>query len=129
MTVVADASAVVAAIVSDRGEAAVARLAAQDELHAPHLLDLEVLSAIRRLYRTGLLAETGAVQARTKLGLLPVRRYPHGPLAARIWELRENLTVYDAAYVTLAEALDATLVTADGLLAKAPGSRCTIELV
>jgi predicted nucleic acid-binding protein len=129
MTVVADASAVVTAILSDRGGAVATRLAAEDELHAPHLLDLEVLSAIRRLHRTGLLAETGAVQARTKLGLLPVRRYPHGPLAARIWELRDNLTVYDAAYVALAEALDATLVTADGLLAKAPGSRCTIELV
>ena len=129
MTVVADASAIVAAILSDRSEAAATRLSAEDEMHAPHLLDLEVLSAIRRLHRTGLLAETGAVQARTKLGLLPVRRYPHGPLAARIWELRDHLTVYDAAYVALAEALDATLVTADGLLAKAPGSRCAIELV
>lgn len=129
MTVVADASAVVAAIVSDRGEAVVARLSTEDELHAPHLLDLEVLSAIRRLHRAGLLDETGAVQARTKLGLLPVRRYPHGPLAARIWELRDNLTVYDATYVALAEALEATLVTADALLAKAPRSRCAIELV
>jgi len=129
MTVVADASAVVAAILSERGAAAATRLSVEDELHAPHLLDLEVFSAIRGLNLKGLLADTAAVQARAKLGLLPVRRYPHGPLAARIWELRDNLTVYDAAYVALAEALEATLVTADAPLAEAAGPRCAIELV
>lgn len=129
MTVVADASIVVAAILSERGAAATARLSAEAELHVPHLLDLEVLSAIRGLHRKGLLTGAGAMQARTKLGLLPVRRYAHAPLAARIWELRDNLTVYDAAYVALAEALRASLLTSDAPLANAAGPRCPIELI
>jgi predicted nucleic acid-binding protein len=61
--------------------------------------------------------------------LLPLRRYPHGPLLSRIWELRDNLTVYGAAYVALAEALDAPLLTVDARLARAPGVRCQVELL
>ncbi|HEV8649284.1 MAG TPA: type II toxin-antitoxin system VapC family toxin [Actinomycetes bacterium] len=129
MTSVADASIVVAALLSEHGGAARTRLAAEPELHVPHLMDLEVLSALRVLHRNGSLSEHGARQARTKLGLLPLRRYPHGSLLSRVWELRDNLTVYGAAYVSLAEALDAPLLTADARLARAPGVRCQVELI
>jgi predicted nucleic acid-binding protein len=59
--------------------------------------------------------------------VLPVELWPYAPLAERVWELRENITSYDASYVALAELLDTTLVTIDGRLAKAPGPRCRIE--
>ncbi len=129
MITVADASTVVAALLSEHGGTARARLAAEPELHVPHLVDLEVLSALRTLHRNGSLSEQGARQARHKLGLLPLRRYPHAPFASRIWELRHNLTVYDAVYVALAEALGGRLLTIDARLAHAPGARCEIELL
>jgi len=126
---VADASAVVAALLSEHGGAARERLAVEPELHVPHLADLEVLSALGTLRRGGSLSEDGARQARHNLGLLPLRRYAHAPFASRIWELRDNLTVYDAVYVALAEALGARLLTADARLARAPGARCQIEVL
>ena len=88
-----------------------------------------MLSALRTLHRDGALSERGARQARHKLGLLPLRRYPHTPFTARIWELRDNLTVDDAVYVALAEALGGRLLTTDARLARAPGVRCDIELL
>jgi predicted nucleic acid-binding protein len=69
-----------------------------------------------------------AALALTDLAALPLRRAPHRPLLARCWELRDNLTVYDASYVALAEALDATLLTGDGWLARAPGPQCHVEM-
>ena len=98
-------------------------------LAAPELVDLEVVSAVRRLHGAGALDARRARLALTDLIELPMERAPHLPLLTRCWELRDNLSVYDAAYVALAESLDATLVTADARLARAPGPRCRVELL
>jgi predicted nucleic acid-binding protein len=98
-------------------------------LHAPHLLDVEVAQVIRRYAATGDIdGERGAI-ALADLADLPLRRYPHDLLLPRIWALRKNLTAYDAAYVALAEALDAPLLTRDRRLAGAAGHRAQIELI
>jgi predicted nucleic acid-binding protein len=98
-------------------------------LHAPHLLDIEVAQVIRRYAANGEIdSERGRV-ALTDLADLSLRRYPHDFLLPRIWDLRSNLTAYDAAYVALAEALDAPLLTRDRRLATAAGHRARIELV
>lgn len=97
------------------------------EAHAPHLLDLEVAHALRRLLRAGNLDATRAVLALDDLKELPLHRHAHGPLLPRVWELRHNLTAYDAAYLALAESLDCPLLTRDrGLAAVA---RATVEVV
>lgn len=98
-----------------------------ERLTAPHVLDLEVTSAWRRLVAARELDERRARLALADLQALPVERVRHGALLDRCWELRRNFTVYDAAYVALAEMLEVPLVTADGKLAVAPGSRCSIE--
>jgi predicted nucleic acid-binding protein len=98
-------------------------------LHAPHLLDVEVAQVIRRYAANG---EIGAERGRlalADLADLPLRRYPHDFLLPRIWDLRNNLMAYDAAYVALAEVLDAPLLTRDRRLAAAAGHRAQIELV
>ena len=92
-----------------------------DDLHAPHLLDVEVLSALRRLVRAGEVSAGRAGEAIEDLGLLRIVRHGHVDLAARAWELRQNFTAYDAMYLALAEALDATVVTCDAGLGGAPG--------
>ena len=98
-------------------------------LHAPHLIDLEVAQVLRRYAIAGqMTAERGRL-ALTDLADVPINRYPHGLLLPRVWELRNNLTAYDAAYVALAEALDAPLLTRDQKLAVAPGHRARIELI
>jgi predicted nucleic acid-binding protein len=111
------------------GDAARARLVRGSALHAPHLVDLEVLSVLRRQTGAGLLDERRAGFALQDLVELPLTRYPHIPFARRVWELRGNLTPYDAAYVALAETLGCPLVTADGRLARAPGTRCDVEVL
>ena len=126
---IVDASAVLRALLPGGEPALSDRLAAERELHAPHLLDLEVTSALRRLCRLGHLGEDRGRDAITDLMDLNLRRYPHEPLLPRIWELRKKLTAYDAAYVALAELLEAPLLTADRRLARASGARATIELV
>jgi len=98
-------------------------------LHAPHLLDLEVLHVLRRFERRGILHPSRAAEAVEDLLDLPLTRYPHDTLAFRIWELRGALTAYDAAYVALAEALGAPLLTRDAALASARGHRARVELV
>jgi predicted nucleic acid-binding protein len=127
---VVDASVLAPALADDGpdGDAARARLRGQS-LAAPELIDLETTSVIRGRSRAGHLDVRRAGMALTDLVALPLRRAPHRPLLARCWELRENLTVYDAAYVALAEVLDAVLLTADSRLANAPGPRCEIELL
>lgn len=100
-----------------------------ERLVAPHLIDLEVTSAWRRLAAAGDLDNRRAQLALEDLRSLRVDRVHHGPLIARCWELRENLTVYDAAYVALAEIMDLVLVSADVRLAGAYGTRCEIELI
>ena len=100
----------------------------EDTLHAPQLLDVEVLQALRRFVRKGDVGAERAREATEDLALMGVIRHSHAELIKRIWELRENLTAYDAAYVALAEALDATLVTCDRPLAAAPGHAARVEL-
>ena len=105
-----------------------ARLFGQDEtLHAPHLLDVEVAQVLRRYYLHRELSSRRAEQALDDLAALKLERYPHEPLLPRIWQLRENITAYDAAYVALAEALNAPLLTCDARLADAPGTAATIH--
>lgn len=128
MTRVVDASVVVAALV-DGGETG---QWAEDELlggrlAAPHLLPFEVANILRRAALSGELSHEAATLARAELQTLPVDLFPWWPLASRMWELRENLTSYDAGYVALAELLDADLSTLDLRLARAPGVRCTVR--
>lgn len=98
-------------------------------LHAPHLLDLEVAQVLRRYALAGDLEATRGVEALEDLADLPLTRYPHDLLLPRIWELRRNLTAYDAAYVALAEALAAPLVTRDAALASVRTHHARVELL
>jgi predicted nucleic acid-binding protein len=127
---VVDASVLVVALADDGpdGDRGRDRLRGES-LAAPELVDLEVVSVLRRQLVVGSLDGRRARLALTDLTDLPMARAPHGPLLSRCWELRDNLTVYDAAYVALAERLDATLLTADARLARAPGPRCPVELL
>jgi predicted nucleic acid-binding protein len=100
-----------------------------DDLHAPHLLDVEVLSALRRLVRTGDVPANRAEEAIEDLALLRISRHAHLDLATRAWELRENFTAYDAVYLALAESLDATVVTCDHPFGAAPGHSARIEVI
>jgi predicted nucleic acid-binding protein len=128
--IVVDAGVVVTALVDDEADGRVARDRLRGEsLAAPELLDVEVLSVVRRLASAGRLSPARAQQAIDDLVALRVQRAAHRPLVPRCWELRDNLTPYDAAYVALAEALDATLLTADRRLAGAPGPNCSIEVL
>ena len=129
--IVVDASVLATALADDDedGDFARARLSQDPDLHAPHLLDAEVLSALRGQALAGLLGNRRAGQALADLVALPIARYPHLPFASRVWELRESVTAYDALYVALAEALDAPLLTADARLSRAAGPRCEVELM
>lgn len=98
-------------------------------LHAPELLDLEVAQVFRRLVREGVLAAARAEGAIRDLLDLRITRYPHYILLPRIWQLRHNLSAYDAAYVVLAEKLGATLLTRDARLAAAAGHGATVEVL
>lgn len=98
-----------------------------ESLHAPELLDLEVAQVLRRYCAAGDLEPERAEQALADLADLAVTRYPHLPFLPRIWQLRHNVTAYDAAYVALAEALQAPLLTRDARLARATGHPATIE--
>lgn len=128
--IVVDASILASALGDDGsdGERARGRLAGE-RLFAPQLVDLEVASVWRRAARAGRLGGRRASQALTDLAELPLARAPHQPFMSRIWELHDNLTPYDAAYVALAETLEAPLLTADRRLARAPGVRCEVELL
>jgi predicted nucleic acid-binding protein len=94
---------------------------------APELCDLEVIAVIRKALLAGVIDERRAAMALADLAVLDLERVSHRPLLARIWELHENVTPYDAAYVALAETIEATLLTADRRLSQAPGPRCQIE--
>ncbi len=91
-----------------------------ETLHAPHLLDVEVAQVLRRYARSGAISAPRGAEAIDDLLALPLNRYPHDVLLPRIWQLRHNVSAYDAAYLALAEALRATLVTRDRALASAP---------
>jgi predicted nucleic acid-binding protein len=129
--IVLDASAVVSILLDPGSDAEPIRErieSPRESVHVLHLLDVEVLNVLRRQTLRGVLAEERGVTALQDLKNINLARYPHPPLLGRIWNLRKNVTAYDAAYVALAEALDAPLVTRDARLAQAPGHRATVEL-
>ena len=128
--IVLDASAVLELLLdSPKGQLVRARISAEATLHAPHLLDLEVAQALRRFEKTGHLGPERARGALQDLSEMPVERYPHNALLPRIWALRGNATAYDAAYLALAEALEAPLLTADRGMASVPGHRVRVEVL
>ena len=100
-----------------------------ESLHAPHLLDLEVAQVLRRREAAGALSPRRGREALLDLADLDLNRYAHDVFLPRIWNLRRNVTAYDAAYLTLAEALDAPLLTCDIRLAQAPGHRARVEVM
>ena len=128
--IVVDASVVVTALADDGDDGDRVRERLRGErLAAPHLIDLEVVSAWRRLAAAGRLDDRRVALAMIDLGALRIERAPHQPLVRRCWELRANLTVYDASYVALAETIDAVLLTGDRRLAEAPGVRCSVQVI
>jgi predicted nucleic acid-binding protein len=128
--IVVDASVLAVAVADDGQDGDHARAQLRGEhLAAPELLDLEVASVLRRQMRAGLIDARRASLALADLAAMPLQRAPHRPLLARCWELRDNLTIYDAVYVALAEALKASLLTGDKRLAGATGPRCHIEVL
>jgi predicted nucleic acid-binding protein len=128
--IVVDASVLVTALGDDGDDGDRARDRLQGErLIAPHLIDIEVTSAWRRLAAAGALDERRAQFALEDLRSLRVDRVPHASLVARCWELRGSLTVYDAVYVALAETMAVPLLTADARLAGASGPKCEIEML
>jgi predicted nucleic acid-binding protein len=100
-----------------------------ESLHAPHLLDLEVAQVIRRYWLAGELAPARGQEVIEDLSDLAIQRYAHRPLLPRIWDLRHNVTAYDAAYLALGEALDAPVLTRDVRLASAPGHIARVEIL
>jgi predicted nucleic acid-binding protein len=129
--IVLDASAIVEWLLRlPRAPVVDERLSRRHEsLHVPHLVDVEVAQVIRRLTRRGLADGVRGRQALEDLADLDLVRHPHDVLLPTIWRLRDNLTTYDAAYVALAEALDAPLLTLDARLAAAPGHEANIEVI
>lgn len=128
--IVVDASVVVTALGDDSHDGDRVRERMRGErLLAPHLIDLEVTSAWRRLAAAGDLDERRAQFALDDLRALRLDRVPHAPLIGRCWELRDNLTVYDSVYVALAEVMAVVLVTADASIAGASGPTCEIEVI
>jgi len=121
--IVVDASVVVELLLGTAaGRAAEGRLfGRRATLHAPHLMDVEAAHALRRYWLSAELDTARAAEAFADLADLPITRHEHALLLPRIWQLRDNLTAYDATYVALSEALDATLVTRDARLARGAG--------
>lgn len=129
--IVLDASAILEVLLATPSASSVlSRLSAPGEtLHAPHLLDLEVLQVLRRYAANGDITVERARQAVEDYLDFPILRYAHEILALRIWTLRDNVTAYDGAYIALAEALAAPVVTRDRKLAASRGHHATVELL
>jgi predicted nucleic acid-binding protein len=128
--IVLDASAVVEVLMHSSMRAVLSqRLHRTRLVHAPHVLDLEVASALRRQCTLGSLTQARAHQALEDFRKMRVLRHRHTPYLARIWEFRNNFTAYDACYLALAEALDATLLTRDRTLASARLQRGNVEVI
>lgn len=124
--IVADASAALAALL---GAGPARRALGSVQLHVPHLIDSEIANGLRRLVAGGEIDAGdgwGALDTWRHLGMV---RYPIFALLDRVWQLRDNLSAYDASYVALAEQLDCPLLTADGRLGRAPGIRCPVTVV
>ena len=128
---VVDASALVTFYASDdpRRAAVIARLASGRALFAPAHLDVEVVSALRGMARGNPALTRVVPDALRHLQGLAIRRMPLAPLLERMWELRDNVTAYDAAYVALAERLEGPLITCDAKLSAASGTRCRVDLI
>jgi predicted nucleic acid-binding protein len=128
--IVTDAGVLIAIFVDDGawGDTARARLR-HEEIAAPELIDLEVTSALRGLLRAGKVDERRADLALADLPRLALLRASHQGLVARCWELRDNLSVYDASYIALAELLGATLITTDARMSRAPQIMCSVEVL
>jgi predicted nucleic acid-binding protein len=128
--IVVDASALLEVLLRTPAGTAVERRLFEpgETLHAPHLIDVEVAQVVRRYAAAGTIEPDRGRAALADLADFPLRRYPHGFLLPRVWELRDNLTAYDAVYVALAEALDAPLLTRDRRLAAAAGRHARAEL-
>ncbi len=99
-----------------------------DGLHVPHLFEVEVMNVLRRYVLRHGFSERRGVELLEDLTTMSIYRYPHTAMLPRIWELRDNVSAYDAAYIALAETLEATLVTRDARLARAPGIRAEVEV-
>ncbi len=129
--IVVDASAVIEVLLRTPAAPSVEThlFATGETLHAPHLLDIEVAQVIRRYAAKGEIDDERGRAALTDLCDLPMQRYPHDLLLPRVWELRNNLTAYDAVYVALAEVLDAVLLTRDQRLASAARDHARVALV
>jgi predicted nucleic acid-binding protein len=126
--VVCDASALVALLLDAGPDGRwSAQALAGSELAAPSLVGFETANIVRRHELAGLISPDQAAQAHTDLLDLAIEHWPHELLAARAWQLRLNLSIYDASYVALAELLGATLVTLDRRIGRAPGLRCAIN--
>jgi predicted nucleic acid-binding protein len=125
--IVCDASTVIAALLDagDDGQWATAKISTGD-LYAPTLLPYECTNVMRRQELAGTISPDQAAQAHSDLQDLAIDYWPYEILAQRIWELRQNLSSYDAAYLALAEKLDATVVTLDHRMSRAPGLRCVV---
>jgi predicted nucleic acid-binding protein len=124
--IVVDASAALAALLND-GQAR--QLVGRERLHAPHLIDSEIASALRRQILRSRVTATDGWNALDAWRRVALTRYPMVGLLNRVWELRDNLSAYDASYVSLAESLDCALVTADARLSNAAQLRCPITVV
>ena len=130
--IIADASVVVDMFIGRGGVAGDElreRLAREESVSAPHLLDAEVAQALRRLSMQREMTARRATTSLRELALLPITRYAHGWLLPRAFELRDNVTIYDGLYLALAEALDAPLLTSDMVLSDVPGCHATVEIL
>lgn len=129
--IVIDASVMVNVVADDGGDGALARdhVARSGDLHAPELVDVETVSALRKRWLVGDITDERFALALDDLEDLELARFPALPLMRRAYELRANVTAYDAAYVALAEVLGCPLLTADARLARAPGIKCDVKVL
>lgn len=129
--IVVDASALleVVLLTPDAIEIGERLFAPEQAIHAPYVIDLEVAQVVRRYCAMGDVTREHGARALDDLAVLAIERHHHTPLLPRIWQLRDNVTAYDAAYLALAETLDAPLLTRDVRLARAPGHDARVEVV
>lgn len=126
---IVDAGLVVAALTNKESVGTWAEdVIASGELAAPHLMPVEVANVLRKSETAGKVSSETVSMAHSELMSLKVKLFPYHPFSSRIWELRANVTAYDAWYVALAEFLDVPLVTVDSRLSRATGPRCAFEL-
>lgn len=129
--IVLDASVLANAVGDDEADGLIARatLASDPDVYVPDLADVETTGVLRRWWLAGSVDDQRFSDALQDLEALPLRRFATSPLMRRAFELRANVTPYDAAYVALAEELGCTLVTMDGRLSRAPGLRCPVQVL